>query len=179
VDSIRIDLSDLKEGVNRFVFRVGPEEIDLEEEGTFFPKPVDLSIEIARTGGTLRARGAIRTEAERTCGRCLAPFREVLEAALDEALKVEGDKVRVFDIDYEGDPGFLPGPPGAFFLDELVREEILVASPMQPLCRPDCRGICPACGADRNKRDCGCRIEEGHPAWEALRNLSRNLGKKD
>ncbi|MFH1680161.1 MAG: DUF177 domain-containing protein [Candidatus Eisenbacteria bacterium] len=179
MDAIRIELSGIREGVNRFDFRVGPEEIELEEEGAVFRKPVDLAIEVARTAGTLTVRGTIRTEVERICGRCLTAYREALEVPFAEALKIEGEKVRVFDVEYEGDPGFLPGPPGSLVLDEIVREEILVTTPMQPVCRPDCGGLCPVCGADRNKGDCGCRMEEGHPAWEPLRKLSQDLGKRE
>ncbi|MFZ9580934.1 MAG: YceD family protein [Ilumatobacteraceae bacterium] len=40
--------------------------------------------------------------------------------------------------------------------------------PDSPVCRPDCAGLCPACGADRNGGDCGCRIETPDPRWAGL-----------
>jgi uncharacterized protein len=178
VSSIRIELSDIREGVNRFAFRVGPEEIGLEEEGAVYRKPVDVDIEITRTGGTLTVRGSARTEVERICGRCLSAFTEDETLPFDDAWKVEGDRVRVYDVDYEGDPGYLAGPAGAVVLDEMVREAVLVHSPMQPVCRPECRGLCPVCGADRNEGECGCRVEPGHEAWQALRDLVRNQEKR-
>lgn len=177
--SIRIEIANIREGSNRFRFRVGPEEIGLEEEGAVYRKPLEVDLEITRSGVTLRLRGEVRSEVERTCGRCLVPFSEVVDAPFEEALKVDGDGARLIDVDYEGDPGFLPGPPGSFVLDEIVREVVLVAAPMQPVCRPDCRGLCVVCGADRNKGECGCQAGEGHEAWRALRGLYRKTEKRD
>jgi uncharacterized protein len=179
VGSIAIELSDIREGTSRFSFRVGPEEIDLEDEGSVFRKPVDVALELTRTGSTIRVRGTARTDAERTCGRCLVPYADPVNAPIEEALRVEGDRARILDSAYEGDPGFLPGSPGSIAFDEIVREVILVSSPMQPICRPDCRGLCPVCGADRNRGDCGCRTEGGHPGWDALRDLNQELEKRD
>lgn len=179
MDSIRIELSTIKDGVNPYEFRVGPEEIDLEDEDSVYRKPVDVEVQVTRTGATATIRGRLRTEVERTCGRCLAVYREDLDIEFHEAVRIEGDRVHVFDEEYEGQPGYLSGAPGALCLDEVVREAILVGSPMQPVCRPDCRGLCPVCGADRNQVECGCKTETPNPAWEALRKLTESQEKRD
>jgi uncharacterized protein len=49
-----------------------------------------------------------------------------------------------------------------------------MAVPMKPLCREDCRGLCPTCGEDLNVTACGCAAEAADPRWEALR-LLRNV----
>ncbi|MFH1278872.1 MAG: DUF177 domain-containing protein [Candidatus Eisenbacteria bacterium] len=179
MDAIRIDLSAINEGVNQFSFRVGPEEIDLEEENGLYRKPVELDLEVVRTGAIVTVRGKLRTEVERTCGRCLVRYDEPLETEIREALRIDGERVRVFDEEYEGDPGYLSGPAGSLSLGEVAREAVLVCSPMQPVCRPDCRGLCPECGADRNRVDCGCKTEVPHPVWEALRKLTEGHEKRD
>ncbi len=172
-----IDLAALREGENTFHFRAGPEEIGLEEEGAVYRKPVNVEVRITRTGPTATLVADIRTEVERTCGRCLSTFREELRTEAREALRIEGERARIIDVEYEGNPGVMPGPAGSISLDNIVREAILVCSPMQPVCRPDCRGLCPVCGADRNKIDCGCETEEPHPAWDALRELAKKQKK--
>ncbi|MFZ9157663.1 MAG: YceD family protein, partial [Ilumatobacteraceae bacterium] len=53
-------------------------------------------------------------------------------------------------------------------LATMVRESVLLDLPDSPVCRPDCAGLCPACGADRNLGDCGCRIETPDPRWAGL-----------
>jgi uncharacterized protein len=56
-------------------------------------------------------------------------------------------------------------------LGEVVREQILLALPLKPLCRPDCQGLCPRCGKNRNVSPCGCAPEEepGDRRFEPLR----------
>jgi uncharacterized protein len=60
---------------------------------------------------------------------------------------------------YEGD---------AVDLDELVREQILLGLPSRRLCREECKGLCPKCGADLNAGDCSCEQGEADPRWSAL-----------
>jgi uncharacterized protein len=59
----------------------------------------------------------------------------------------------------------------AIDVDEIVKEQILLAVPTRMLCREDCKGICPECGADRNKGDCNCTTNDTDPRWAALKNL--------
>jgi uncharacterized protein len=75
---------------------------------------------------------------------------EVEEADLDEQL-VEGDEVD---------------------LTEIIREQILLNLPEQVLCKEDCKGLCPQCGANRNLIDCDCGEDEIDPRWAALKNLN-------
>ena len=60
------------------------------------------------------------------------------------------------------------GPVG---LDEAIREAVFLHEPQRVLCRPDCKGLCPNCGIDRNEGDCDCTAEEIDPRWAALREL--------
>ena len=56
-------------------------------------------------------------------------------------------------------------------IDALVTEEILLTVPDHILCKDDCKGICPGCGADRNSVDCGCETAEVDPRWAGLKEL--------
>jgi len=56
-------------------------------------------------------------------------------------------------------------------LTELVREQILLNLPEQTFCNPDCKGLCPKCGQNRNLIDCNCEENETDPRWAALKNL--------
>ena len=57
----------------------------------------------------------------------------------------------------------------------MVRENILLDAPVAPLCRPDCAGLCPNCGIDRNTATCACVAVSGDPRWDALSQLKANL----
>lgn len=107
------------------------------------------------------------------CSRCL---REV-----DVPLGVDFEEEFFASVDPETGAG-LPAPeePEAFRIDaqhtldleEAVRQCWTAALPMQPLCRPDCRGLCPRCGQDLNQGACSCPPEEDE-RWSALRELAR------
>jgi uncharacterized protein len=57
-----------------------------------------------------------------------------------------------------------------------IREAIILEVPQLILCRPDCRGLCPTCGTDRNEATCSCAPEGGDPRWEALKRLRGSSG---
>jgi uncharacterized protein len=60
----------------------------------------------------------------------------------------------------------------ALDIDEIVKEQILLAVPSHMLCRDDCKGICPECGSDRNTGECSCVTDNIDPRWAALKNLN-------
>ena len=55
-----------------------------------------------------------------------------------------------------------------------IREDILLALPQRALCRPECRGLCPACGENLNERKCHCRVAHEPLHWHALDQLKLN-----
>ena len=56
-------------------------------------------------------------------------------------------------------------------IDEMVREQLLLALPAQILCREDCKGLCPECGGDRNLNECKCEEVEIDPRWSGLKEI--------
>jgi uncharacterized protein len=56
-------------------------------------------------------------------------------------------------------------------VDEIVKEQVLLSVPIRSLCKSDCKGFCPTCGADRNAGECGCQPGEVDPRWAALKGL--------
>ncbi len=57
-------------------------------------------------------------------------------------------------------------------LGELMREQFYLVLPMKPLCRPDCKGLCPVCGINRNRETCTCQTEWTDPRLDALKRLT-------
>jgi uncharacterized protein len=67
---------------------------------------------------------------------------------------------------------FVVDPSSGFLqIDNMVRESILLTLPLKPLCREDCKGLCPICGIDLNKSVCSCVKRETDPRWEKLKGL--------
>jgi uncharacterized protein len=103
-------------------------------------------------------------EVEQECRRCLDPVvTEVvvkLDLRFDPEIEPSDETEGLYAADPEADElELLPA----------LREELLLALPDFPVCREDCRGLCPTCGANRNDGDCGCRVESTDPRWEVLK----------
>jgi uncharacterized protein len=157
-------VEDVRE-INEALAGTGP--VDYQIRGGV---PVDVSF--YRLGSDLFFRGRFRSDVSGTCARCLESYSfalgkeftfvlKPLNAAAAEAELTEEDLSFSF---YEGDE---------VNLAPLVRETLLLALPTKPLCREDCRGLCPRCGANRNDAECGCREEWRDPRLEVLRTLKR------
>ena len=154
----------------------------------FAPGAVSLLVEHARQIGDLRAagvaelvdpfgvremhiRGALQGEVEVPCARCLDPVRIPVEIPIDLYYRPMSHIARDEEVaisEAETEVGFYEG--GGLELADVVREQVLMGLPMRAVCRDDCRGICPVCGANRNLESCGCRPEFSDPRWDALRN---------
>lgn len=141
--------------------------------------PVGLRVSIRRSGDGFVARGRVEAPLRLRCGRCLGPF--VLEAAAEftEEYRARpdefGSEVRIRREDLV--LSFLEGEGETLDLRELAREQLLLLVPMKPLCAPGCAGLCPVCGADRNRGDCGCR-KPMDPRLQALEEIRRKLGSE-
>ncbi|MFI5262097.1 MAG: YceD family protein [Candidatus Limnocylindrales bacterium] len=113
--------------------------------------PVEGEVRLSRTGRSILARARLTTALEEHCSRCLVPL------AAPVAVEVDEEALPSIDL-LTGAPLDLSAEPEALRLDdhheldlrEAVREAISLAEPIRPLCRPDCRGLCDACGADLN-----------------------------
>jgi uncharacterized protein len=122
--------------------------LDVSTTGTAPPRRVLGTVRLQRTNRGILASGQARTLARRTCIRCLDEFDEPVDVELNEeflptadpttgkALAVDEADAEVARIDAHHE----------IDLAALVNDELLLAEPMHPLCRPDCGGLCPVCG---------------------------------
>ncbi len=111
--------------------------------------------------GIFHITGTVDAETELECCRCLRRFSfPVRNAALDIDLIPEASLTGEAEHELgrsELDTEFYRGDE--IEPEDLVREQILLAIPMVPVHRQDCKGLCPVCGADRNDKECGCRSD--------------------
>lgn len=167
---MRIEVETLKEKAQTFEQTYQPEEVSLDDELARLASEVKVSGSARLKREEVRLRGEIKADLEVLCDRCLAPTRMPLEVEFDtgfvpqEAEAVKTDNVELLAEDlviaaYEGD---------AVDVDELVREQILLALPSRHLCREDCKGLCQKCGANLNAGTCSCEGGEVDPRWSAL-----------
>jgi uncharacterized protein len=118
----------------------------------------DLTFE-AIDGGVL-ARGALSGEMVGECKRCLKPVTETFSYEGAELYRPAND---VWEEGYAIKDSTID-------LEPMARDTVALNLSNDPLCRPDCAGLCSRCGSDLNNGPCGCP-EEGDPRWSALREL--------
>ena len=113
--------------------------------------PLELRARLARTNRGLVVSGRVRTSLADTCGRCLAPLVVPLDLPLDEEVLPSIDLQSGVPLDTAAEPeAHRLTDHHELDLEPLAREAIQLAAPIAPVCRPDCRGLCPECGTDLN-----------------------------
>lgn len=132
-----------------------------------FVGPVSLRAraEFVRGGG-VHVQGRLTGTVGLECRRCLADMEQGLDLPLDlwfgEEPMVSPDVGALYPLDSQGDQ---------LDLKPALREELLLAVPAFPVCRPDCEGICARCGAQHGEKPCQCSARESDLRWDALRAL--------
>ncbi len=136
-------------------------------------KPLVGKIRLLRTADGILVTGRLHTEVRVSCRRCLKSFDQPVGFALEEQFRPSVDVHSGAALPAEDGEDVVTRTDLHHMLDlaEVVRQDLLLAMPMSPLCSPDCRGLCPHCGADLNTEACTCQDEEVDPRLEALRQL--------
>ncbi|HUI40372.1 MAG TPA: DUF177 domain-containing protein [Terriglobia bacterium] len=122
-------------------------------------------------GGEIRIRGHLSGRVEQSCDRCLAPVEVPVECDLDLTYQPMAAIARNEEVEVSADElevGFFTGP--GVELDDAVAEQVNLFMPMQVVCGPDCRGLCPTCGANRNLEACHCAAGSEPSPFAALLN---------
>lgn len=171
---MRIKLENLESGRGDFAHVYQPEELNPIDEWVNLSQPANVSGKIRLSGNEVFVSGHVETRAQLECDRCLKPVQLPVSAdfALEyipgaeyesgstAALSEEEMSVSVFDGE-------------SIDVDEIVKEQILLAVPVRTLCQADCKGICPECGIDLNTSQCNCTADEVDPRWAALKKLKQ------
>jgi uncharacterized protein len=157
---LRVDIRDLQRGPVRTEGQLEPDDPAFEGLELGLIGPVRVHGQLQLTGdGEYLWRGRIESVVRGECRRCLTDVVDELDIEVDAA-------VFSSDPDTADDPDFYPLPERATAVDvtDVVREELaLAAHPDFLLCRDDCAGLCPTCGADLNAGPCACRTSPAEP----------------
>jgi uncharacterized protein len=140
-----------------------PSAFDPQDADYRVTAPVELSMDVEKQGADAFAvSGRVKTRLELSCSRCLDSFEIPVDASFElryvpfSENRGEGER----EIE-EDDLITAYYREGMLDIGELLREQFQLALPMKPLCSDACRGLCPQCGANLNRTDCGCT-----PAWD-------------
>jgi uncharacterized protein len=167
--SLSVDVSELlrRPGASESVqteYALGGIEVPLARVQGDSPLRLDLLLEALVDG--IHLSGAVRGRAAVECRRCLKAFAVPLEVGMDELFvypgEAESDELnRVADEHIDLEPA--------------IRDAVMLALPLNPLCTEACLGLCSTCGADRNVTDCGHSQDPVDIRWTGLEQLRRTL----
>ena len=142
-----------------------------EAAGTGGPVSGSARLWVHRRKGRVEVRGHYHATVPAVCGRCEDTCSVDLEGDVHANLLLGSPPDLPGEADLTAaqmDDSYLVGDTVEPL--ELLREQVLLDLPPRPLCRPDCRGICPTCGADRNHEPCGCDATTADPRLAVLAN---------
>lgn len=135
----------------------------------------------ADPGYFLRAR--LSYEQTLSCNRCLKPIVERVTPEVELMIVVERSHAAGAA---GGEHELKEDELGVLHLDgevletaPILLEQLQLNVPMKPLCRPDCQGLCPICGADRNAGACSCEEQSVDPRWAGLAALKSRLDSEN
>jgi len=133
------------------------------------PDIAHVFIKIYRFGKRVLIEGTVKITVTVKCGRCLKDAPLPMDLTYREEYLPAGETGRQKEQELtngELDLGFYDNDE--LDITELVREQVLLAVPMKPLCKEDCPGLCTFCGKDLKEGPCGCRKEETDPRLAPL-----------
>jgi uncharacterized protein len=174
-----LDVKDLAVRKLRIRKRYAPGSIDYHTAEFKQTEPLEVTATAELLDGQIRITGALETKIELVCARCLEPLIEDVNRTFDlfyrpvtKVLKPKEDRLK----DDDTEIGFFEGE--GLFLADVLKEQVLLALPLKVICRSDCRGLCPSCGANLNHEECRCETHATDPRLAPLARLKQDWLKK-
>ncbi len=171
----------------------GP-QLGLNESEEKFQDPLLIRLDLAQQEALITVTGTLEGTAVRQCVRCLTDFSEPLFVSLyaefvqqpDETVKSAAERGRrgpkrapqpvesEEEVEEEDEVYLYQGDH--LDLTQMLREQVILAAPMQPLCREDCLGLCPQCGQNLNDQPCACPPAPGPRPFRVVRGRQSKRG---
>lgn len=166
---MKVNIADLNAGMGRevpFAFVSSATELEAFPDEGAFEGAIEVSGRAVSTGVCFRLEGVIECRKSFSCDRCLEPCTEEQSHSFSEEYR-KGDDGMTMDDEanvFSGD---------VIDITDMVRDTLLAAQPLSNICKEDCQGLCPVCGANLNHGDCGCDRFVPDPRLAALQQFKR------
>jgi DUF177 domain-containing protein len=147
-----------------------PGTLDYRDEEFQQAGPLLIEAVAELVGSEIRIRGHIGVRLSAHCDRCLEPIEIPIERDFDVSYRPVTTIAREEEVEVPKEElgvGFFSGEGVA--LADVISEQVILAVPMKTLCGDDCRGLCPVCGADRNRVECHCPSPKGESPFASLK----------
>jgi DUF177 domain-containing protein len=163
--------------------RFFPELNAMQEKGECeFVDPLVIHLDVLPLRDFIRVKGRLHTKIRQACGRCLEPF----EVPLKNRFTLNYSRQIPEDVHRDGVEGveLTADQIGMVYFqgEELdfavaIQEQAVLAIPFNPICKPECKGLCPHCGNDMNQGSCNCGEKKPEGPFACLKDLESQLTK--
>jgi len=163
---LRFALAAVKEGQSSVAADLTPKDIGLEENKEF-NKTIHLAHQITKVGNEVYIQTTVQTTLDLQCDVCLDSFQFDVEDTVNVILTTDSDLAEREDDDVY----LLADSTSQVDISESIRQSLLLAIPFKLICGPNCKGLCPTCGANLNNGPCGCKGDYVDPRWNSLKDI--------
>lgn len=168
-----VSMATLEEGANPVRLEGSAEDAGIAPADAALEGSIVLEGFLYRSESQVELQARVHAVSLQVCDRCVAPVRHPIDAAVRLLCEKRGERDRRSDAESRAeDSGLLYHDGRTLDLREEIREAVLLEVPWHPLCSPDCRGLCPSCGKNRNEGDCVCPPRRGAGPWDALSHMA-------
>lgn len=172
---------------------VTAEELGLSEADAVVKAPLAVTMDLAKADGLITVTGVVEGTIVRQCVRCLREYDDPLAFSIRAAYapdvkpvqrrpkQADMRKTQLVPVEAEEDSEEEPDDQYHYQGDHvelapMVREYVILAAPMQPLCKEDCAGLCASCGKDLNEGPCFCAVDPPVTTFRVVRNTKQQTG---
>ncbi|GAB4376009.1 MAG: hypothetical protein Kow0042_21900 [Calditrichia bacterium] len=163
---MKISVLHLSDGLHEFEHTIKAKSLEFYRNEVY-PNEIYVHVGLNKYEKNITCEVFLRTVSHQVCDRCLAEFDSPYEDRFELLFHIgTGD----LDTDEE-EVVLIPPEQLEIDLDPFIQENLILSIPMKSLCKVDCKGICPGCGADLNTEECSCPEKPVDPRWDRLRDL--------
>ena len=174
---MKIRVNQIPEGGKAFVLKVEEKKANryfslLKNSDFLALSDLTGNVNVWDQDGMIIVEGDLEVDLRLTCSRCLSYFRYPIShhfrsiySPFYETCQEEDLELKPYDMDvsiYNGEE---------LDLDNVLYEQVFLGMPAQPLCSPECKGLCPSCGANLNKGPCHCEVRSSSSPFDVLKKL--------
>ncbi|MEW6086911.1 MAG: DUF177 domain-containing protein [bacterium] len=173
---MKIKISDIPDEGLDIEFKENPSELNLEHVQLQKLEEVKVNVRFKKEDFGFLAFGEINVKWDLICNRCLTFFPQKAKIEFNREYRLKDEEIAGDEIEEEElSTVFIKNEE--INLEKDIREDLLLAIPIQTLCKTECKGICSHCGENLNIKKCNCIKGEIDSRWEALAEIKKKFKK--